>query len=155
MTKLRSILFGVAMATLVGPSALADNGYNFEGLHIGVYGGGIVPCDCLTGGVAAGYDFALGGGFIAGVEMQAGAVTTQGYEFWGLGNVGYALTEDVRVYKILGAGVLGGSTAFGLGAGVEALVTDDMSIGVEGMAINFGGGFSEYRFIAKFGYRPM
>jgi hypothetical protein len=111
-----------------------------EGAYVGAYGGGSLGSGSAWAlGGMAGVNFEVAPGVLAGVEAQGGANmngTTTTWEGMMLARGGAAVTPDAMVYGQLGAGVIDGTTSWGVGAGAEAVVAPQ--IGVRGDVLTTG-----------------
>lgn len=107
--------------------------FNFEGLYVGVQGGGALSSGTPYGvlGVVVGSNFAVTDGIIAGVEFQGDAYYNGGftaYDALALGRVGGFVSDNMMVYGELGAGFTNTTPVYALGAGVEMAVADQLSV---------------------------
>jgi outer membrane immunogenic protein len=153
--KLSRLLFAGALAacfTVTGARAadLLINGpdpifnsplFNFEGFYIGgTLGAGSFPVSGGAGtvGVVVGANFALNDAILAGVEFQGDALWNGGgfigFNSLFLGKLGAYLSNDMVIYGTGGAGFVDGTTSYGLGAGIEMALADQLSGRVEAMA---------------------
>lgn len=132
-----ALAIGLAAASLAAPAAAQDyygSASPLEGAYVGGYAGGSfgTPNSWALGGMA-GVNFEVAPGVMAGLEMQGGAnVNSSGTTWEGmmLARGGGAVTPDAMVYGAVGAGLVNGTTSWGLGAGAEAVVAPQ--IGVRG-----------------------
>lgn len=107
--------------------------FDFEGLYVGIQGGGAVMAGAgqgVVGGVV-GANFAVTDGIIAGVEFQADAYFNGGltaYDALALGRIGGFVSDNAMVYGELGAGFVNAAPSYALGVGVEMAMTDQLAI---------------------------
>jgi outer membrane immunogenic protein len=162
MTFTKSLMLGVAAAALMTSGAQAadllmpadqiyDSAlFNFEGFYAGATAGlGAFPGPGGNGmiGVVVGANFAITDAFLTGVEFQGDALWN-GAGFYGfnalfLGKLGGYLSDDMLVYGTAGGGWVANTPSYGLGAGIEMAVADQLSVRGEGMVTGaWGGGFS-------------
>jgi hypothetical protein len=136
---------GVQAADLIidAPDSIFDSPlFNFEGFYVGgTAGGSNFPTTTgLVGtvGVVAGANFALGDTVLAGAEFQGDVLWDEtgfvGYDALLLGKIGAYLSDTVVVYGAAGGGVVDGAMSYGLGAGIEMALADQLSGRIEGMA---------------------
>lgn len=137
-------------APYVAPATTAySSGYGFEGFYAGVVLGGFFDgtsnyltapdTSAVNVGLAVGVNFYITDSILAGVEVQGGAeigATATTYDALALAKVGFAPSDDYMVYGVGGGGVVGTSTVYAFGAGVEMAVMD--SIGVRGELLGIG-----------------
>ena len=137
-------------APYVAPTAPAyAGGYGFEGFYAGVVLGGFFDgtssyltapdTSAVNVGLAVGVNFYLTDSVLAGVEVQGGAeigATATTYDALALAKVGFAPSDDYMVYAVGGAGVVGASSVYAFGGGVEMAMMD--SIGVRGEVLGLG-----------------
>ncbi len=137
-------------APYVAPTAPAyASGYGFEGFYAGVVLGGFFDgtssyltapdTSAIDVGLVVGVNFYITDSILAGVEVQGGAeigATATTYDALALVKVGFAPSDDYMVYGVGGAGVVGASSVYAFGAGVEMAVMD--SIGVRGELLGIG-----------------
>lgn len=124
------------------PPTIAAPMFNWAGPYIGAYGGYAFDYTFWQAGVQAGYNFLMGG-FLAGVEAQAGVAFGGGFAFEGDLNarLGYLLGSNLLLYGEGGLGWIG-APIFTAGGGVELGVGPAMSVFAEAKAMGtFGGGF--------------
>ena len=122
------------------PSPITEPPSPLEGAYVGAYGGGSfgTPNAWALGG-AAGVNFEVSPGFLAGLEVQGGADISSNSTTWEammLARGGAAITPDAMVYGQGGVGVIDGTTSWGLGVGAEAIVAPQ--IGVRGDVLGTG-----------------
>lgn len=132
-----------ATALLALPAAAQDyygSASPLEGAYVGAYAGGAFnPNAAWALGGMAGVNFEVQPGILAGIEAQGGATTNGTSTTWEgmmLARGGAAVTPDAMVYGALGAGVVNGTTSWGIGAGAEAIVAPQ--IGVRGDVLATG-----------------
>lgn len=119
--------------------------FNFEGFYVGgtagaaTYAGGTG-----TVGVVVGANFELTDGILAGVEFQGDALWNGGgfvgFDALFLGKLGAYLSDETLLYGTAGAGVINGTGSYGLGAGIELALAEQLSGRVEGMVTGPWGG---------------
>jgi outer membrane immunogenic protein len=118
--------------------------FNFEGLYVGVQGGGALSSGTPYGvlGVVVGSNFAVTDGIIAGVEFQGDAYYNGGftaYDALALGRVGGFVSDNTMLYGELGAGFTNSSAVYALGGGAEMAVAGQLSVRGELQGLgNFG-----------------
>jgi outer membrane immunogenic protein len=150
----RLLLAGVAAAGLTvtgaqaadlildGPDQIFDSAlFNFEGFYVGgTLGAASFPINGVVGtvGVVVGANFALGDTILAGVEFQGDALWNGGgfvgFDALFLGKLGAYLSDEMMVYGTGGAGFVEGTISYGLGAGIEMALADQLSGRLEAMA---------------------
>lgn len=153
MKTLRSITLGVAVCGMLaggvqasdlmigGVDPIYDSGlFNFEGFYVGAtLGAATFPSTGVVGtvGGVAGANFAMTDAILAGVEFQGDALWNgngiAGFDALFLGKVGGYLSDDMVVYGTGGGGWVAGAGAYGLGAGIEMAVAEQMSVRAEGI----------------------
>jgi outer membrane immunogenic protein len=143
--------------TWAGPYLGLYGGYGFEGQSSSIRGD--VDEDGFIGGVFGGWNF-QNGGFVYGVEADAGYNNKQGFNgvdatqgrFEGSlrGRLGYAVTDRVLVYGTAGAAAQqlkymspgfkdeNGMVGWTAGAGVDAMLTDNVFGRIEYRYTDFG-----------------
>ncbi|MHB1102090.1 MAG: hypothetical protein ACYC0C_04765 [Devosia sp.] len=161
MKTMRSIMLGVAAAGVLSSGAQAadlliggadpiyDSAlFNFEGFYVGAtLGAGAFPVPGIVGtvGGVAGANFALTDAFLAGVEFQGDALWNGGgfigFDALFLGKLGGYLSDDMIVYGTAGGGWVAGVGSYGLGAGIEMAVMEQISVRGEVMATGTWGGW--------------
>ena len=125
-----------------GPDSIFNSPlFNFEGFYVGgTLGAGSFPTSGGAGtvGVVVGANFALGDTVLAGVEFQGDALWNGGgivgFNALFLAKLGAYLSDEMVVYGTGGAGIVDGTTSYGLGAGIEMALADQLSGRVEAMA---------------------
>ena len=160
MKNLRSLMLGVAAAGILATGTEAadlviggvdpiynSSLFNFEGFYVGAtLGAGAFPVPGIVGtvGGVAGANFALTDAFLAGVEFQGDALWNGGgfigFDALFLGKLGGYLSDDMIVYGTGGGGWVAGVGSYGLGAGIEMAVMDQVSVRGEAMATGTWGG---------------
>jgi outer membrane immunogenic protein len=146
MKLAHSLLAGAALAVSMASAASAADLlqtpvdpiyssplFNFEGLYLGVQGGGAFASGTPYGvlGVVVGANFAVTDGIIAGVEFQGDGYYNGGftaYDALALGRVGGFVSENAMLYGELGAGFINATPSYAFGAGVELAVADQLSV---------------------------
>jgi outer membrane immunogenic protein len=145
MKLAHSLFAGAALAVFVTGSATAADLltsidpiyssplFNFEGLYVGVQGGGAVESGTPYGllGVVVGSNFAVTNGIIAGLEFQGDAYYNGGftaYDALALGRLGGFLSENTMIYGELGVGVTNVSPVYALGIGAEMALAGQLSV---------------------------
>ncbi len=96
--------------------------FHFGGVYAGVYGGYVFNGTWGQAGVQLGYNMAGTNGFVAGIELQAGAAITGGVGFEGNVNLKLGRTVGWRtlIYAEGGVGLLPASTGvWTAGGGIE------------------------------------
>lgn len=161
MKTIWSIMLGVAAAGVLATGAEAADAlaggvdaiydsplFNFEGFYVGAaLGAGAFPGPGIVGtvGGVAGANFALTDAFLAGVEFQGDALWNGagfiGFDALFLGKLGGYLSDDMIVYGTAGGGWVAGVGSYGLGAGIEMAVVEQLSIRGEAMATGTWGGW--------------
>ncbi len=160
----RSLSFAVAAAALMVSGAQAadliipvtpepiyqSNGFDWEGLYVGVQGGGqwySATTQGFVGGVV-GVNFIIADPILLGVELNGNYIwgpSIAATEFLGVARIGAIVTDQVLVYADAGIGVYTNSPApsvneYQLGVGVEVAVTDSISVRAQVDALgDFGG----------------
>jgi outer membrane immunogenic protein len=162
MTFSKSLMLGVAAATLLSSGAQAadllmpanqiydSKLFDFEGFYVGGTAGlGSFPGPGGNGmiGVVVGANFAITDAILTGVEFQGDTVWNgaglYGFNALFLGKLGGYLTDDLLVYGTAGGGWIAGTPSYGLGAGIEMAVANQISVRGEAMATgSWGGGFN-------------
>jgi outer membrane immunogenic protein len=136
------------------PYVPESTGFSWDGLYAGVGVGGYFAEDLDTQAEVSGV-FGVNtsiDNFVLGAELEgvyAFDANDQGdfYEFWVKGRAGYLITPSVLVYGVAGVGVWdytdseqeGGSTQFALGLGIEAAVSDSISLRGEVLGVRADG----------------
>lgn len=163
MRMMRSFVLGVVIAglTTAGASAAdlqigrvdpiySSSLFNFEGFYVGAtLGAGAFPVPGVVGtvGGVAGANFALTDGILAGVEFQGDALWNGGgfvgFDALFLGKLGGYLSNDMIVYGTGGGGWVAGVGSYGLGAGIEMAVAEQLSVRGEVMATGSWGGWPD------------
>lgn len=137
--------FALLLAFILGAAPAAAQSYYgtpspLEGAYVGGYGGGSFDTGSSWSlGGMAGVNFEVTPGIMAGVETQGGAnVNSTGTTWEGmmLARGGGGISPDAMVYGMLGAGVVNGTTSWGVGGGAEAIVAPQ--IGVRGEVLGTG-----------------
>ncbi len=165
----RSLSFGVAAAALMVSGAQAadliipvtpepiyqSNGFDWEGLYVGVQGGVDMFGGTTQGtvGGVVGVNFIIADPILLGVELNGNYVWGTGIaatEFLGIARIGAIVTDQVLVYADAGIGVYTNSPApsqneYQLGVGVEVAVTDSISVRgqLDAVGVWGGAGFNE------------
>ncbi|MDP1729873.1 MAG: hypothetical protein Q8L54_01585 [Devosia sp.] len=160
---MRSFVLGVVVAGLTTAGAGAadlqigrvdpiysSSLFNFEGFYVGAtLGAGAFPVAGVVGtvGGVAGANFALTDGILAGVEFQGDALWNGGgfvgFDALFLGKLGGYLSNDMIVYGTGGGGWVAGVGSYGLGAGIEMAVAEQLSVRGEVMATGSWGGWPD------------
>lgn len=160
MLATRSLLVGLAATAMMTTAAAAadwmsaggadpiyDSGlFNFEGFYVGGTAGvASLPAPGMVGtvGGVAGANFVLTDALIAGVEFQGDTLWNGsgfvGFDTLFLGKLGGYVMDNMVAYATAGGGLVDGSGAYGLGAGIEMAVADQLSVRGEAMALgNWG-----------------
>ncbi len=163
MKLAHSLLAGAALAGFLSGSAAAADLltsidpiyssplFNFEGLYVGVQGGGAFESGTPYGliGVVIGSNFAVTNGIIAGLEFQGDAYYNGGftaYDALALGRVGGFLSENTMIYGQLGAGITNVSPVYVVGLGAEMALTGQLGARAEVQGL---GGFGAMPSTAK------
>ena len=127
---LKPVLLAATIGLAAPVAALAGS---WEGPYVGAYGS---YTNSSFGGIGGqfGYSFAAGSNFYVGPEADFGYYPTpSGWLAQGVVRAGYTLTPDLLGFVIAGLGRT--NTAFNywtVGAGVEYMVTDSLSIRLSG-----------------------
>jgi outer membrane immunogenic protein len=158
MKLAHSLLAGAALAVFAAGSASAADLltsidpiyssplFNFEGLYVGVQGGGAFDSGTPYGvlGVVVGSNFAVTNGIIAGLEFQGDAYYNAGftaYDALALGRLGGFLSENTMIYGELGVGLTNTAPVYALGIGAEMALASQLSVRGELQGLGaFGGG---------------
>jgi hypothetical protein len=147
MNRIWSLLTGVAAASLMvtaagaadliidGPDPIYNSPlFNFEGFYVGgTIGVGTYLGGTGTVGVVAGANFAVTDSFVLGGEFQGDWQWAGGYSALFLAKAGFMLTDDALIYGSGGGGLINGVTSYGLGAGIEMALADQLSGRLEAM----------------------
>lgn len=161
MTLKRTLLAGVTAAGLTVSGAQAADLvvggldpiynsplFNFEGFYAGGTAGfGAFPGPGGVGtlGVVAGANFAVTDAILAGVEFQGDTLWNgagfQGFDALFLGKLGGYLSDEMMVYGTAGGGWIAGTPSYGIGAGIEMAVAEQLSVRGEAMATGSWGGW--------------
>lgn len=162
MPYTRSFLLAAAAAALIAGGAQASDLliggldpvynsplFNFEGFYAGAsLGIGSFPSTGTVGvvGVVAGTNFTVTDAILAGVEFQGDLLWNDsgvaGIDALFLAKLGFYLTDQTLLYGTAGVGWVADDVAYGLGAGVEQAITDQVSVRGEALATGaWGGGF--------------
>lgn len=117
--------------------------FSWDGPYVGAYAGYLIGPGVVQIGAQAGYNF-VSGGFLAGIELQAGALISGGVAFEGNANarLGAILGGNFLLYAEAGLGViLPGGVTWTAGGGGEVAVGSNVSLFAEVKALGvFGGG---------------
>jgi outer membrane immunogenic protein len=144
MNITRLVLAGAATIALATAAQAADlitppdpiyssSLFNFEGMYVGgtagfITAGGIAGS---LGGVV-GANFAVTDGIIAGVEFQGDLLFSGGglssYDALALGRVGGFISDNTMLYGDVGLGVVGSTSVYAFGGGLEMGLTDQLSV---------------------------
>lgn len=125
--KSAALASGLALAATVPAQA-----QGFEGAYAGVYAGmSLNGATVFLGGAQAGYNFAFGGGAIAGVEGDV--MVASGTAFGSASaRLGYAIGSNAMLFGSLGLGINDlGATFYQFGGGGEVNVTDNVYVRAE------------------------
>ena len=152
-------MLGIATAAFMGSTAAlaqADyaatpylGGYGFEGFYAGVLLGGVFDgtsaylggpdVNAFSAGLAVGVNFYLTETVVGGLEVQGGAnfgTSATTFDAIGLARLGFAPGNDFMVYGVGGLGMVGNSSVYAVGGGVEAAIMP--SVGVRGEVLGLG-----------------
>ena len=159
MNLQKSLMLGAAFALMSGGAQAADllmpadsiydsPLFNFEGFYVGgTLGVGAFPGPGTVGtvGVVAGANFELTDAIFTGVEFQGDALWNGGgfvgFDALFLAKLGGYLTEDMAIYGNVGTGWIANTPSYGIGAGIEMAVAEQLSVRGEVMATGSWGGF--------------
>lgn len=148
---MRKLLLGVAASVLMTSSALAVDlatpsyatGTNWDGFYAGIYGSYFDgPADFALGGIM-GVNVEVDTDIIIGAEIQAGYYPSGGwYDLLAFGRLGYAISDDVLVFGMVGGGSGASTGVWAAGGGLEFMVMPNMSLRGEAQALGSwtGGG---------------
>lgn len=163
--SIRLFALSAAAIALMGTSAFAADlivdtaepiletaGFDWEGMYVGAIGGGYTEdgdSQGFIGGVIGGNVYVSGPVFVGG-ELQANYYFENDdyYDSWevlGLAKLGVAVSDGFAIYAAAGLGTYSNSndesdTEYVLGAGIEAAVTDAISVRGDVLAYGFTDG---------------
>ncbi|WP_417308486.1 hypothetical protein [Devosia sp.] len=118
--------------------AMATSGW--DGFYLGVQGGGLFESGDIYGTVqgVVGANFSVSPMFLLGVEGAVGPYfgDDSGWNGYLAGRAGFT-ADSLLIYGIGGASVTDGDWGYLAGLGVEAMMSDDMSI--RGQVVSYNG----------------
>jgi outer membrane immunogenic protein len=146
--------FAADLAMPETPYLPESTGFSWDGLYAGVGIGGYLVADAETvahvSGVV-GVNAVIADPFLIGAELEANYMFENDdyyswYEVWLKGRAGVLVTPDVLIYGVAGVGIWSydteddNGTQYGLGLGIEAAVSDSISLRGEALAVPYDDG---------------
>lgn len=120
--------------------------FDWEGFYLGVQKGWWIGAGNFSAAAVAGVNFMPTDNLLVGAEASVGAVTDftdVELETYLRGRLGLVLGDDILLYKLAEVGLVGGTTVYGLGGGIEFALGASTSVRAEVTGIgDFGGGFN-------------
>lgn len=115
---------------------------NWDGFYLGIQGGGLFDSGDIYGTLqgVVGVNFSVTPMFVLGVEGAVGPYfgDASGWNGYLAGRAGFA-ADSLLIYGIGGASATDGDWGYLAGLGVEAMVTDDMSL--RGQVVSYDGDY--------------